>query len=99
MSITAISPIDGRYESKTQLLQSFFSEHALIKYRVYVEIEYLKALSKSGIDQLQLTESDCELLDQAGAQHEHMRRYDRVTGSFAEGVDQKLRCFHRYVKR
>lgn len=44
--LTAISPLDGRYHSKTKNLSVFFSEYALIKYRVLVEIEYLIALSK-----------------------------------------------------
>ncbi|MFH1851839.1 MAG: adenylosuccinate lyase [Candidatus Neomarinimicrobiota bacterium] len=43
-SLFAISPIDGRYNSKLQELEIFFSEFALIKYRVRVEIEYLIAL-------------------------------------------------------
>ena len=38
--LTAVSPIDGRYRNKTKELTQYFSEFALIKYRVYVEIEY-----------------------------------------------------------
>ena len=44
-SLTAISPIDGRYASKTEGLRSAFSEFALIKYRVYVEVCWLKKLA------------------------------------------------------
>ena len=40
-NLTAITPLDGRYASKTKDLQHFFSEFALIKYRVHVEVEYL----------------------------------------------------------
>ena len=40
----AISPIDGRYSNKTKSLSEYYSEYALIKYRVKVEIEYLKHL-------------------------------------------------------
>jgi adenylosuccinate lyase len=43
--ITAISPIDGRYADKTKELSSYFSEFALIKYRIFVEIQYLMKLS------------------------------------------------------
>ena len=43
-ALNAISPIDGRYRSKTKSLTAFFSEEALIKYRVRVEIEYFIAL-------------------------------------------------------
>ncbi len=50
--LNAISPIDGRYSSKTKKLNSFFSEIALIKYRLKVEIEYFIALCKMPIDQL-----------------------------------------------
>lgn len=39
-ALSAISPIDGRYSSKTNSLSAYFSEEALIKYRVRVEIEY-----------------------------------------------------------
>ena len=38
--LTAISPIDGRYRGKTEQLANYFSEYALISYRVRVEIEY-----------------------------------------------------------
>ena len=44
--ITAISPIDGRYADKTKELSSYFSEFALIKYRIFVEIQYLMKLSE-----------------------------------------------------
>jgi len=44
-ALTALSPLDGRYGSKIAALRDFFSEYALIKYRVIVEIEWLKALA------------------------------------------------------
>jgi adenylosuccinate lyase len=44
--ITAISPIDGRYADKTKEISSYFSEFALIKYRIFVEIQYLMKLSE-----------------------------------------------------
>lgn len=39
-TLTAISPVDGRYRNKAENLAAYFSEYALIKYRVQVEIEY-----------------------------------------------------------
>lgn len=51
-ALQAISPIDGRYYQKTKDLASFFSEEALIRYRVKVEIEYFIALCKADIPQL-----------------------------------------------
>ena len=51
-SLQAVSPIDGRYASKTNSLIPFFSEEALIKYRVQVEIEYFIALVELKLPQL-----------------------------------------------
>jgi len=50
--LNAVSPIDGRYRSKTISLSPYFSEEALIKYRVLVEIEYFIALCEANIPQL-----------------------------------------------
>ncbi len=50
--LNAISPIDGRYRNKTYSLAPFFSEEALIKYRVLVEIEYFIALCEQPLPQL-----------------------------------------------
>ena len=52
-ALNAISPIDGRYRSKTKILSSFFSEEALIKYRVRVEIEYFISLCELPLPQLE----------------------------------------------
>lgn len=51
-TLNAISPIDGRYRSKVSELSKFFSEEALIKYRVLVEIEYFIALCEIPLPQL-----------------------------------------------
>ena len=50
--LTAISPIDGRYRTKTDPLADYFSEYALIRYRVRVEIEYFIALCELPLPQL-----------------------------------------------
>lgn len=50
--LTSISPIDGRYRSKTETLADYFSEYALIKYRVLVEVEYFIALCELPLPQL-----------------------------------------------
>ena len=52
-TLNAISPIDGRYRGKTKPLHAFFSEQALIKYRIQVEIEYFIALCSHPIPQLE----------------------------------------------
>ena len=51
--LTAISPIDGRYRSKTAPLAAYFSEYALIRYRIRVEIEYFIALCELPLPQLE----------------------------------------------
>ena len=56
-SLTAISPVDGRYRSKCENLDEYFSEYALIRYRVRVEIEYFIALCELGLEQLKGVES------------------------------------------
>ncbi|MAT89316.1 MAG: adenylosuccinate lyase [Flavobacteriaceae bacterium] len=60
-ALQAISPIDGRYASKTKSLVPFFSEEALIKYRVQVEVEYFIALAELPLPQL--TEFNTEHFD------------------------------------
>ena len=51
-SLNAISPIDGRYRNKVEALAGYFSEEALIKYRLYIEVEYFIALCKLPLPQL-----------------------------------------------
>ena len=52
-TLNAISPVDGRYRSKSKSLHAFFSEQALIKYRVQIEIEYFISLCSHPIPQLE----------------------------------------------
>ena len=51
-SLLAVSPIDGRYSRQTEPLREYFSEYALIKYRVQVEIEYFITLCELPLPQL-----------------------------------------------
>ena len=51
--LTAVSPVDGRYRGKTEPLAAYFSEYALIRYRVRVEIEYFIALCEMPLPQLE----------------------------------------------
>jgi adenylosuccinate lyase len=55
--LTAISPIDGRYRNKTEELANYFSEYALIKYRVHIEIEYFIELCLLPLSQLKKFDS------------------------------------------
>ncbi|MBO7553918.1 MAG: adenylosuccinate lyase [Bacteroidaceae bacterium] len=58
-ALTAISPIDGRYRGKTESLAEYFSEFALIKYRVQVEVEYFITLCELPLPQLQGVDPAC----------------------------------------
>ena len=51
-SLTAISPVDGRYRNTTGKLADYFSEQALIRYRIRVEVEYFIALCELPLPQL-----------------------------------------------
>ena len=57
-SLTAITPVDGRYRSKTEALGNYFSEYALIRYRVRVEVEYFIALCEMPLPQLKTVPAD-----------------------------------------
>lgn len=56
--LSAISPIDGRYADKTRVLREYFSEYALIRYRVFVEIQYFIALCQYKLPQLNAFEEE-----------------------------------------
>ncbi|MCE5332031.1 MAG: adenylosuccinate lyase [Bacteroidales bacterium] len=56
--LTAISPVDGRYRTKTESYAAYFSEYALIRYRVLVEVEYFIALCEIPLKQLEQVPSE-----------------------------------------
>ncbi len=93
MSITAISPIDGRYASKTSSLIPYFSEFALIKYRVRVEIEYFLALTEQPISALEdfpkESEKDIRKIYQnfSEADAEKVKGFERVTNHDVKAVE------------
>ena len=76
-TLNAISPIDGRYRSKTKSLHAFFSEQALIKYRVQVEIEYFIALCSHPIPQLESFQHS--LFEDLRSLYEHFSAEDAKT--------------------
>lgn len=75
-TLTAISPIDGRYRKITEDLENYFSEYALIKYRVLVEIEYFIALCELPIPQL--VEFDQSLFSKLRAIHSKFTKNDAL---------------------
>lgn len=76
-TLNAISPIDGRYRSKTKSLHAFFSEQALIKYRVKVEVEYFIALCVHPLPQLK--SFNHSLFEDLRALYEHFSFEDAKT--------------------
>lgn len=93
----AISPIDGRYHSKTEVLSEYFSEYALIKFRVYVEIEYFKALQNIGLSQLSsFSEGRFSDLDQivdtfSADDAEAIKKIEKVTNHDVKAVEYFLK--------
>ena len=77
--LTAISPIDGRYRRKTEALAEYFSEYALIKYRVRVEIEYFITLCELPLPQL------------ASFDHALFARLRQIYLSFSEADAQRVK--------
>ena len=92
-ALQAISPIDGRYASKTAALVPFFSEEALIKYRVQVEIEYFIALVNIPLPQL--AEFDTSLFpklrslysDFSSEDAQHIKNTEKVTNHDVKAVE------------
>ncbi len=91
--LTAISPIDGRYSRQTADLKALFSEYALIRYRVWVEAEYLIALSELPIDALKgLTPAHKEAIAQIAsllseADAERIKEIERTTNHDVKAVE------------
>lgn len=73
-TLTAISPVDGRYRKYTETLSSYFSEYALIRYRVKVEVEYFIALCELPLPQLEAV--DHQLFPQMRTIYEHFSEAD-----------------------
>lgn len=93
-SLTAISPLDGRYRSKCAALADYFSEFALIKYRVAVEIRWLQMLADTpGIAELEpLSVADTMALDQlvtnfSLADAEHVKAIEATTNHDVKAVE------------
>lgn len=77
--LTAVSPIDGRYHGKTESLSAYFSEFALIRYRVNVEVEYFIALCELPLPQL------------AGVDHAKFEALRGIYQNFTEADAQRVK--------
>ncbi len=90
--LTAISPIDGRYREKTQALGDYFSEYALVRYRVRVEIEYFLWLTRLPLPQLEGVNVDEEALRDVYrrftlADAQRVKDIERVTNHDVKAVE------------
>ena len=93
----AISPIDGRYADKTKELADYFSEFALIRYRVFVEIQYFIALCQYGLPQL--TDFEDSKIDELNAifenfslaDAEYIKSIERSTNHDVKAVEYFLK--------
>lgn len=98
-SLTAISPVDGRYFQTTSTLASYFSEYALIRYRIRIEIEYFIALCEWPLDELKdfpkdkfsLLRSLYENFDEPGA--EAIKGIEKTTNHDVKAVEYFLKDF------
>ena len=95
--LTAISPVDGRYRSKVDELSVYFSEYALIRYRVFVEIEYfialvelplpqLTAVNKSNFEKLRKIYSDFSIEDA-----QRIKDIEKITNHDVKAVEYFLK--------
>ncbi len=95
--LTAISPIDGRYRSKAETLANYFSEYALIRYRVLVEVEYFIALCELPLPQLQTIDKSVYLLlrdiynNFSERDAQHIKSIERTTNHDVKAVEYFLK--------
>ena len=95
--LTAVSPIDGRYHGKTEILSEYFSEYALIKYRVRVEVEYFIALCELPLPQL--ADIDTKVFDELRAiyknfspvEAQRIKDIEKVTNHDVKAVEYFLK--------
>ena len=95
--LTAISPIDGRYRSKTQQLADYFSEYALIRYRIRVEIEYFISLCELPLPQLETFPAELfsrlrdiyRLFDEKGAAR--VKEIEQITNHDVKAVEYYIK--------
>ena len=96
-ALTAISPIDGRYRSKTESLDRYFSEFALIRYRVRVEIEYFIFLCELPLPQLQ--DFPKELFTELRAIYENFSQEDALRVKQIESVtNHDVKAVEYFIK-
>ena len=95
--LQSVSPIDGRYADKTKELSAFFSEYALIKYRVYVEIEYFIELVELGLPQL--TDFNKDLYTELREIYQHFSVEDaKAVKSIEKTTNHDVKAVEYFIK-
>ena len=96
-TLTAISPLDGRYFNKVEVLTEYFSEYALIKARVHVEIEYFIALCELPLPQLSNIDKSCfpklrSIVDNFTQEHaQRIKEIEKTTNHDVKAVEYFLK--------
>tara|TARA_S200000501_G_scaffold321761_1_gene317363 strand:+ start:320 stop:1663 length:1344 start_codon:yes stop_codon:yes gene_type:complete len=97
-ALNAISPIDGRYRSKTKSLSAYFSEEALIKYRVKVEIEYFIALCELPLPELE--DFNPSLFDELRSIYHHFSSDDALKIKDIENItNHDVKAVEYFIKK
>ena len=89
--LKAISPIDGRYATKTKSLQDYFSEAALIKYRIHVELAYYNHLCKMKIVDAEGVDIDAFLSTLDMSSYERVKSIEKITNHDVKAVEYFLK--------
>ena len=95
--LTALSPVDGRYRSKTEKLAGYFSEQALIRYRIRVEVEYFIALCElplpqlAAVDRSQFAALRALYIDFSTADAERVKEIEAVTNHDVKAVEYLIK--------
>jgi adenylosuccinate lyase len=91
MSLHALSPLDGRYENETAPLREYFSEFAYLRSRARLELDFLAALSKTGLVR-SLTDSESAVLDSfSDDDARKIREYEKTTKHDVKAIEYFLR--------
>lgn len=96
-TLNAISPIDGRYRSQVSALSAYFSEQALIQYRVKVEVEYFIALSEIPLPALKdVTADDVKIIREMAANFSYedalqIKNFEKITNHDVKAVEYFLK--------
>ncbi|MFO7791145.1 MAG: lyase family protein, partial [Bacteroidales bacterium] len=98
-ALNAIGPVDGRYHEKTQVLQDYFSEKALVYYRLNTEVHYFKALCQipllqlKGVKQEQLNQLDKKLENFSDKDAEAVKQIEATTNHDVKAVEYLLKSW------